>query len=96
MHSDIPHIHSPPTDKILRRSYQVAKLQDEQAGTFQLTGVVTSQQVAPVWITMKLGKQAAWMSTDWHTKQCEVWGSCGSDREKLYILLCEALQPGRF
>jgi hypothetical protein len=33
----------------------------------QLTGVVTSQQAAPMWITMKLGEQAAWMDEDWHT-----------------------------
>jgi len=46
---------------------------------------------------MKLGEQAAWMSTDIHTKQCEVWGSCSSDREKLCILLlCHALQSDRY
>jgi hypothetical protein len=35
MHNDIPQIHSPPTDKILWRSYQVAKLQEIQAGTLK-------------------------------------------------------------
>jgi hypothetical protein len=32
---DIPQIHSPPTDKILWRSYQVVKLQEVQAGTLK-------------------------------------------------------------
>jgi hypothetical protein len=57
---------------------------------------VASQQVAPLWITTKLGEQAAWMSNNIHTKQWEVWGSCVSDREKLCILLCDALQSGRY
>jgi hypothetical protein len=35
MHDDIPQIHSPPTDKILWHSYQVAKLQEVQAGTLK-------------------------------------------------------------
>jgi len=70
MHSDIRHIHSPPRDKILWRSYQVAKLQETQAGTLKTSGDRCGDIAAafPSVGYYETGKHAAWMSTDTNTQ----------------------------